>query len=405
MCLRHFFPLALLVVCSGCTLPVGPDIDATRSEVVYGTDNRAEAYEHPNTTLSAIAENSMAAIVPAFALLAEPSGGYVIDSITLAQEKGLCDGEAFGDQPSASKCSAVLIDDDLLVTAGHCYRSVEENPLDCQSDRYVFDYRLVAPNTLATIDADDVYSCRSVEARVLVGNIDFSLVRLDRPVVGRTPISSFLNATAIDVDDAVALVGFGSGLPAKVQDSAQVIDTRRCSTDAFVTNVDAFGGDSGAGIFTPTGDFVGILISGEQDYVLDGACSRVRVLDEADGAEQVLYAQTIASFACLATPDAPFCDATTCDSSRCIPSAWSCAEVDFGDGSFCNLGCGAFDPDCMDATLFKASNDPTCDTTPMPPPPTSLVLKGTCAILPGRGSAFPWSMLLFVALFGWRTRR
>ena len=46
--------------------------------------------------------------------------------------------------------------------------------------------------------------------------------------------------------------------------------------------------------------------------------------------------------------------------SVCVPAAWTCNDGFFGDGTYCDCGCGVLDPDCMDAT--KASCD-FCDDT------------------------------------------
>ena len=378
MCHRLCFPYLLLVLIVGCVNPTALDVDVVEDVVVYGTDDRLDAFEHPNASLVAIAIQSVAAIVPDFSLVPEVGGGFSISATSLGAAQGLCEGEPFENQTAASRCSAVLVDTDLLITAGHCYASIDQNPFDCESDRYVFDYRMIDATTLATIDADDVYSCSRLEARVIVNNIDYSVIRLDRPVVGRTPVSTFVGANAVAQGVDLALVGFGAGLPVKIQSGAKVSDPRICSRDALIANVDAFSGDSGAGVFTLNGKLVGFLTSGEQDYESDGSCDRVRKLNDIDANEQILYAQTLGSLVCISLPSARFCAGYRCDASRCIPTDWSCPDSEFSDGAVCNLSCGGFDPDCLDALLPRSSLDDSCALTVEPP--STRLLKGDCSL-------------------------
>ena len=39
-------------------------------------------------------------------------------------------------------------------------------------------------------------------------------------------------------------------------------------------------------------------------------------------------------------------DATCSGQGQCVPKAWTCGAVAFGDGKKCHCGCGAVDPDC-----------------------------------------------------------
>ena len=380
------FLYLLLLLFIGCASPTELDVGVADDAVVYGTDDRLDAFEHSNASLVAIAEQSVAAIVPYALLVSEVGGGFSIDAAvqTLGAAQTLCEGEPFASQPTASKCSAVLVDTDLLITAGHCYASIEQNPFDCESDRYVFDYRMIDATTLATIDADDVYSCSRLEARVMANNIDYAVIRLDRPVVGRTPVSTFAGASAVAQGVDLALVGFGAGLPVKIQSQAKVSDPRICARDALVANVDAFGGDSGAGVFTLNGKLVGFLTSGEQDYETDGSCNQVRKLNDIDANERILYAQTLGSFVCTSLLSASFCAGYRCNASRCIPTDWSCSDSDFSDGAVCNLSCGGFDPDCLDESLPRSSLDDSCALTVEPP--SAHLLKGGCSLSPAVSS-------------------
>jgi hypothetical protein len=65
-------------------------------------------------------------------------------------------------------------------------------------------------------------------------------------------------------DMAVVSINHGIGLPAKVHGGARAyhVDER-----TFLTDLDAFGGASGAPVFTATGQLLGVLSAGSPDYV------------------------------------------------------------------------------------------------------------------------------------------
>jgi len=152
--------------------------------VVYGEDDRVEVFNHPDAELRRIARESIVALIPTFRIERDPDGTYALYTESLRELHGLCRDELFVNQPAAASCSGVLIDDDLVLTAGHCI----DSRMPCDGYAYVFNYHLDDPTHLAVIRDEDVYSCARVvsDGRPLVGDYtpDFAVVQLDRPVEG-----------------------------------------------------------------------------------------------------------------------------------------------------------------------------------------------------------------------------
>jgi hypothetical protein len=285
---------ARLVLLLGLALGCGSSEEAFAGEltasVVYGTDDRVEVFNHPNADLRRIAEESIVALIPAFRISREPNGTHSLFTESLRDLRGLCADELFGNQPTAASCSGVLIDDDLVLTAGHCIDA--QTP--CDAYAYVFNYHLDAPTRLAAIRDEDVYSCaRVVSQRAPEGSNltpDFAVIQLDRPVEGGQAPVSIRPATPLGQQESLAIIGFGSGLPAKIDSGGSVADPRADRLDFFVANVDAFQGHSGSATFDSEDRLAGILIGGRTpDYVvLEGeSCGRVSVYDDSQAGEVV----------------------------------------------------------------------------------------------------------------------
>ncbi len=300
------------------------------ASVVYGADDRREVFEHPNEELRRIAEESIVALIPASRIERGPDGSYGLFAFSLKDERGLCDDEPFGNQPVAASCSGVLIDEDLVLTAGHCISEQRT----CDVFKYVFNYRLEGPDFLAPIGDDDVYSCRRValEADAVGSDLtpDFAVIQLDRPVVGDHAPAAIRPAVALQTGEAISMIGFGSGLPAKIDSGASVARVRAGGLDFFIVNLDAFEGHSGSATFDANNRLAGILLGGRvPDYVSSPAegCYRANVFQDSEAGEIVHNIAPIVSALCDAgVGSGDYCEPDACDGSPCGSS------VVFGGG-------------------------------------------------------------------------
>jgi V8-like Glu-specific endopeptidase len=301
--------------------------------VVYGTDDRQDVYAHPNADLRALAQGSIVALMRDTKLnITNPANVTFTSTDTLRESQNLCAGQRFENDPSPADCSGTLVDDDLVVTAGHCFTAPgadagASGASTCQNTRFVFRFYYEAQGRLATITTADVFSCAEIITSVDRMNPDgtrqdYAVVRLDRSAAPRfTPARiARTNAPARD-GQSITVIGFGSGIPAKIDSGGTVVDLRGDSGDYFNVNTDTFSGNSGSGVFdTATRDMVGILVRGATDYVPadGGACNVVNVCattpsGTACGGESVNYLRGMFDDFCARRPTHRLCGAAATD--------------------------------------------------------------------------------------------
>jgi len=285
--------------------------------VVYGTDDRREVFAHPDPELQRVARESIVALIQTTRLNRLEDGSYSISAFSLKDEQGLCDDELFANQPVAASCSGTLIDDDLVLTAGHCISP--QRP--CDRFSYVFNYYLEGPSQLAPIQDEDVYRCERVflerDAKIDEVTPDYVVIQLDRPVEGLHAPADVRPASPLEQDAPLSMIGFGSGLPAKIDSGASVADPRTQEHDFFIANLDAFEGHSGSATFDSNAQLAGILIGGRvPDYVVapDEDCARVNVFRDSEAGEVVHDISTIVKALC----DEGWERGTLCETAACV---------------------------------------------------------------------------------------
>ena len=162
-----------------------------RQKVIYGDDDRIETKDIKNALVKNNA-NSVAAIFLVKDLIPNDDGTVSIPSDSFADEYArngnrLCDKEPFQNQPAGAICTAFLVAQDIVVTAGHY---MNEDTL--HEYRFVFGYEVLSDNTTPTdIDINNVYGGIKLLGWDLDGDgADWAVVKLDRCVADRQPLGT-----------------------------------------------------------------------------------------------------------------------------------------------------------------------------------------------------------------------
>ncbi len=328
------------------------NIDRSERDVIYGEDDRADYYAHPNEDYRRLARESIVALISTWDLDESDPDDVRVTASSLQDRYNLCPDQRFLDQPTAAFCSGTLIDDDLVLTAGHCIR----NDSECQRARFVFNYYYEAEGQLAHIGRDDVYECdRVIDSFHVSSGADYAVVKLNRPVVGHVPAPVKVADEALEVGDPLLMIGCGSGIPFKIDDGGHVTNPRATTLDYFVGTVDAFGGNSGSGVFDEDLNLVGILVRGAPDYVWDGSCRVVNELPEegSRGEDMTYVARAIDALCDSDYPSRRLCVGrgswcSVCEDDVDCLEDWVCGEWPYSSGErICRPPCDN-NEDCQD---------------------------------------------------------
>jgi V8-like Glu-specific endopeptidase len=287
-----------------------PPLAVTAQPVIYGEDGRREVQDLEDDDLRSLAMTAVVAIVPR-ELLRFEGAVVALEAPTFGDENGLCPGERFADQPSAAVCSGMLLDDQLVLTAGHCMRR-----LQCSDVAFVFNYVTDGGEPRTVFDSHDVYDCDEVIARQLSvpsaeDRTDYAWVHLTRTAAEHVwPVTARPASEPLVVGEPVIVAGFGGGLPMKVDLGGVVTDLRLDTGDYFLTTSDTFHGDSGAPVLDEQLRLIGLQVRGGADYMESAAgCNLVARLPDTKeaGAEQNTYFGRAIAGLCAANPSEALC--------------------------------------------------------------------------------------------------
>lgn len=302
--------LSTAMWCPECQQPVPGSIGRrpytkqfsdSSQKTIYGDDDRMEESEVEDGSMLRVGA-ATAAIVRRTALRAEGSGStrvfrnnHPAGTLSRGRTGGLCSQppQRFGDQPALGMCSGTLIAPDLFATAGHCLASEDSvgscvPGAACSSFGFiVFDFTSTSSDAFP---AQNVYTCRNVvhcvvDSSYCYGNsgitADWAVIRLDRAVTGRTPVTVFDGLASVNTD--VYIVGHPTGLPRKYTDGGTILAVKRgprdntdhANVNNLITNLDSFQGNSGSGVFhASTHQLIGILVTGGEDWeVTSSGCT------------------------------------------------------------------------------------------------------------------------------------
>ena len=254
---------------------------------IFGNDDRQPVYSFSSS--ANLGRATAIALLTGNSTFSADKKSVDIDASPLSGT--LCSDQRFVSDLSLSySCTGFLVAPDLLVTAGHCMSNHSEVKNEtggyCEVFDWLFDYQATptsAPMTKA-ISTEKVYHCKQIIYAVQDEEApfrDYALVQLDRPVLDRQPLK--IATAPVQMGEPVTMLGYPLGSPLKLSSNAKVILTNPVA-NAFVTNLDAFDGNSGSPVFNARNEVVGILVAGtpEASLIEDKAhgCYRYNHCDE-----------------------------------------------------------------------------------------------------------------------------
>ncbi|EOD27459.1 hypothetical protein EMIHUDRAFT_235810 [Emiliania huxleyi CCMP1516] len=233
-------------------------------KAIYGGDSRKEHSAMPLEWR--VVGNATAMVVDKQALVFDSNGVFRYERSLSSRLNGDCEGNPvrFNDQPTPGRCTATLIAPNMVATAGHCIA-----PHLCVRLDFIFGATSESMVLGSHFASSLRYSCASVEVSVSSGGQDWAVVRLDQSVPASIASPVRIAQTEVVVGMPIMGIGHPDGLPRKYTGEAQVQQVARPGTPAFrfATNLDAFVGSSGSGVFeTERREMVGIIVSGQRDY-------------------------------------------------------------------------------------------------------------------------------------------
>jgi hypothetical protein len=300
--------LALLVGCSN-----GLEQSQRLTEpIVYDEDDRGEYYAADAPVRALFEQSSVVLIRNDY--LGDAGASIASAAPAWGVRDEICPEEAFAGQPAAAFCSGVLVDWDLVLTAGHCARF-----LDVADFSVVFDYYYAEPFDIA--DGELGVRSRSIATPVAIvaealdppgaaPRLDYAWYRLARPVDGRyRPVPIHARPPSLEVGAPILTIGAPHGVPLKFDATGRVEDPR-AGDDFFVARTDTSAGWSGGGAYDESGALVGIVARGGEDLVstVEGCNVVNRVSPGQPAAEQFTYAHRALVALCGVEPARPLCD-------------------------------------------------------------------------------------------------
>ena len=245
--------------------------------IIFGQDDRQMLSQAP--AKYAVHAQGVGMFFSKITMTEVSPGVFKQEAMTVKESLGVCSNERFAQAPAIPvACSGFLVGEDLLMTAGHCLllngnEVPQQADLFCENFIWAFDVDdLPGHKTLDQIPAENLYECERVikatndSQRVDETHIDFradwALMKLKRKT--KRPYYR-VSADNVPVGTPMYNLGHQMGSLTMYTPGRKISDTALYHR----TNIDAFGGASGAPTFTEDGVVRGILVSGYPESFIE----------------------------------------------------------------------------------------------------------------------------------------
>ena len=256
------------------------------TNVIFGEDDRKDIEKNSSGKIIEEFAQSIAIIVNTEIIKRTSSRNYKKVLFKKFKEQlDFCSEEPFINQPAPGWCSAFLVSNNVVATAGHCL--TDEN--SCENMAFIFEYTVQQASKNSYIPSENIFRCKKIIKKEYspFSSIDFALLELDKKIETRNPLK--LNTDSPTSQNAeVFTLGHPNGLPLKIADNAYIINNS--DPIFFTANLDTFRGNSGSPVFNKsTGKVEGMLVRGNQDFILDNGCYRSKIcsVEECKGEEVI----------------------------------------------------------------------------------------------------------------------
>lgn len=249
------------------------DLESDKNPKLRGAtqyDSRVEVNAlNPNITahlFMLIVSNSVGMIVEKEKITKISKDYYQLDtSTTLQMQYQLCDDVAFNKQPIVGAGTAFIVDANKMITASHVF----QRPL--KDYRVVFGYEIINKQGVveSIIPKSNIYELESMYKKQ--SELDISIFKIKGFFKGNKLPLTLGNSIDLELKHDVYMIGYPSGLPKKVAVNAGIVKNNH--SQYFYTSLDSFQGNSGSPVFDAiTNKVIGVLVSGEIDYIFSGNC-------------------------------------------------------------------------------------------------------------------------------------
>lgn len=250
----------------------------TASAEVYGTDNRLDLKDIHSKRWKSWAQ-SVAGIVHSDSLTPEGNTLFKLKTVPLKKKiSDLCADEPFLEQETGPFCTAFLVSENILATAGHCIKNEDR----CKKLSFLFDYELSQEGReLSRVNADNIFACEKLLYVIAEDEVDFALIKLDHSPM--RPHFKLRENFWASYFDPLTILGFPLGLPLKIATDGHL---RNRAGKSLTTTVDAFYKNSGSPVLGEwSGVVEGILLGGDDDFVEKAGCKSTKICGpgECDG--------------------------------------------------------------------------------------------------------------------------